>query len=289
MAWAKLDDQLHGHPKIKAAWRASRPAVGLHLLAMSYCAAYGTEGFVPRDFVEEKLPDATERVTALSALTTVPAMARSALWNETDGGWQIHDWAEYNGDAETRQRLRAAKSKAGRAGAAARWGRRHADSRPMAGANGESIAPSPSPIPIPSSSRGGGPGGGRSASPSIDQNSLPDGFPSQLAERAEEILAKIRITQEQVSPRSEPATLYRIGLSLKASPDVDHAALFDRFHFNATGPEGKRRRNGNETDVVGLWMVYCQNAQRRARGKQDGSSSSFQSRDEFLRSFKGAA
>lgn len=147
MAWAKIDDQLHGHPKIKAAWRLSRAAVGLHMLAMSYCAAYGTEGFVPADFVEEKLPDADERATALAALTAAPAMAKSALWEQADGGWRIHDWAEYNGDPKTRERVREAKSRAGKAGAAARWGNGRAMAGARAAANGKAIAPSPSPNP----------------------------------------------------------------------------------------------------------------------------------------------
>lgn len=158
MAWAKVDDQLHGHHKIKRVWKC-RPALGLHLMAMSYSACYDLDGLVPEEFVEEKLPSKRERDTALSALVD------AGLWEVGPDGWIIHDWAEYNGDARTREAARAAKREAGRKGAAARWqnddssdGKCHesANDKPLA-ENGSRAAgvrdPSPSPVVRELSSR----------------------------------------------------------------------------------------------------------------------------------------
>lgn len=150
MSWAKIDDQLHAHHKIKRAWK-SRPALGLHLMALSYSACYDLAGRVPVEFVEEKLPHARERNPAVTALL------EAGMWEHHDNGrdWQIHDWDEYNGTAKTREEIREAKSAAGKKGAAARWGDRQTDSTAIAGchdaampsANGTDMAPSPSPFP----------------------------------------------------------------------------------------------------------------------------------------------
>lgn len=157
MSWVKLDDQLHGNRKIKRAWK-TRGALGLHLLALSYSGCYDLEGFVPEDFVEEKLPSARERSAAVNALTFVPAGCQAGLWIAVDGGWRIHDWEQYNGDSKTREAMRAAKSAAGKKGAEARWGPKQSHDTAMAPAiapaNGTAMAPSPSPSHTATASSG---------------------------------------------------------------------------------------------------------------------------------------
>lgn len=120
MSWAKIDDQLHGHRKILRAWK-HRPALGLHFMALSYGASHDPRGFVPAEWVEEKLPNARERERTIAVLTDVPPGFTAGLWEPVDGGWNIHDWDEYNGDARTREEIRAAKSEAGKKGAAEKW------------------------------------------------------------------------------------------------------------------------------------------------------------------------
>jgi hypothetical protein len=102
-------------------------------MAMSYSACYEPKGFVSEEFVEEKLPSAAERARVIKALTTPPAGFEKGLWEPVEGGWNIHDWDEYNGDAKTREQVRAAKSAAGKKGAAARWGAKQTDDKPIAG------------------------------------------------------------------------------------------------------------------------------------------------------------
>lgn len=89
MPWARLDDTFHAHPKVRKAWRC-RPALGLHMLALSHCMQYGTEGKVAEEFVEDQLPDAGERASAVDALV------RAGLWSENGHGWEIHDFLRYN-------------------------------------------------------------------------------------------------------------------------------------------------------------------------------------------------
>lgn len=90
MSWAKVDDQLHAHRKAKLAWKYHGRALGLHLLALSYCAGQLTDGLVDLEFVEEKLPAARERANVTNALVN------AGLWVPEGDCWRINDWLEYN-------------------------------------------------------------------------------------------------------------------------------------------------------------------------------------------------
>lgn len=97
MAWYKVDDTLHSHPKVR---RASLAALGLWTVSGSYCMAYKTDGFVP-EYVAHGFP----RGKALSA-----ELVRVGLWhNDTrDGepGYQFHDWLDYQQSSEEIERDR---------------------------------------------------------------------------------------------------------------------------------------------------------------------------------------
>jgi hypothetical protein len=90
MSWGKIDDQFHAHRKAKRAWKGHPRALGLHLLAMSYCAGQLTDGLVDDEFVDEKLPSKKEREQVTDALVA------AELWVREDDGWRINDWLEYN-------------------------------------------------------------------------------------------------------------------------------------------------------------------------------------------------
>lgn len=110
MAWAKIDDKLHGHPKSE---QAGLEAIGLWTLALSYCAAYLTDGLVTRDRV---LRLAGERGLALA-----DRLVAAGLWEAIpEGGWQFHDWANYQPTKASVEADRAKKAQAGRAGGLAR-------------------------------------------------------------------------------------------------------------------------------------------------------------------------
>jgi hypothetical protein len=87
MSWAHVDDKLFSHPKTI---RAGNEAMGVWVRALSYCQAYLTDGFVPREVVIGICggTDAAERNA--SRLVSVQ------LWvTAMDGGWQFHDYTDW--------------------------------------------------------------------------------------------------------------------------------------------------------------------------------------------------
>jgi hypothetical protein len=83
MPWAKIDDDLHGHPKVLS---AGLEAMGLWVLAISWTAHYLTDGFIP-----------DEQIARLGATQELAQRLVSAgMWEQVDGGYQIHDYLEYN-------------------------------------------------------------------------------------------------------------------------------------------------------------------------------------------------
>ncbi len=86
MSWGKVDDKLHTHPKVDD---AGIEAMGLWVLAMSYCADQLTDGFVSAERVRKL---AGSRGASLSA-----KLVASGLWHAVpyEDGYQFHDWSKY--------------------------------------------------------------------------------------------------------------------------------------------------------------------------------------------------
>lgn len=108
MTWAKVDDKLFSHPK----WLAtSKPGKALWVSALSWCAGQGTDGHVP-----------THVLPMLGATKgDARALVTSGLWEAADGGYQFHDWVEYQPDAASTKARRAAESEGGKRGMHTRW------------------------------------------------------------------------------------------------------------------------------------------------------------------------
>ena len=82
MAWFKVDDHLYSHPKWLSLPKGSR---ALWVTAGSWCSGQLLDGFIPAAVLptlDGTRRDATELV-------------KVGLWIETDGGWEFHDWGEY--------------------------------------------------------------------------------------------------------------------------------------------------------------------------------------------------
>ena len=98
MGWFRIDDTLHGHPKVL---RAGAAAVGVWALAGSYCVAYKSPGFVPSSWL---------RQFGKSGTTAARKLVESGLWDdaEQDGepGYQFHDWDDYQQLPEQIERSR---------------------------------------------------------------------------------------------------------------------------------------------------------------------------------------
>lgn len=109
--WVKLDDELHGHPKII---RAGNAGAGLFVRALTYSAKYGLDGHVPAAWVQgavgpEDPPDLAKRLVDVG------------LWVVDGDGYRAPDFLEFNPSAREAKAISDARREAGRRGAAARW------------------------------------------------------------------------------------------------------------------------------------------------------------------------
>jgi hypothetical protein len=149
MAWARLDDGFHSHPKVMD---AGNEAAGVFVRALTYCSHFGTDGFVPLSWAGSIAdPKALKRVTEARLWRTVDAGDRLSVVDQ-DGdeieivvpspGFYIDDFLEFNPAAakvkRDRDELRRVRSEAGRKGAEKRWGTRPADSKTDGKADGTS-------------------------------------------------------------------------------------------------------------------------------------------------------
>jgi hypothetical protein len=71
MAWVKSDDRMDDTPKVKRAWRRNRATIGLWYMAKTYSARHESDGLVPLEWFEDKLPDSAEREEVLSVMLDV--------------------------------------------------------------------------------------------------------------------------------------------------------------------------------------------------------------------------
>lgn len=113
MAWVRLDDGFPDHPKIDA---AGGDAAWLHVCGIAYCARNLTDGFVAFG----RVPKLSDRKGSLKLATQ---LVEVGLWEETEGGYLIHDYLDYNPTKEEVLADRAdkheQKAKAGRMGGVA--------------------------------------------------------------------------------------------------------------------------------------------------------------------------
>lgn len=117
------------HPKLATAVAKAGPWVEvLWVRALDYCNEHGTDGLIP--------PGIPDVLIGRPAKKFVTALVEVNSWEQgLNGAFIVHDFEEWNRPAaELAQRSAAkseAKSRAGKAGAAKRWG-----SRLPAAANG---------------------------------------------------------------------------------------------------------------------------------------------------------
>lgn len=81
MTWFKVDDTFPMHPKVMAAGVAP---LGLWLLAGTWSAQQLTDGWVPNDVVRQ-----------FGSARLAQKLVDVGLWDKEAGGYQFHDWADY--------------------------------------------------------------------------------------------------------------------------------------------------------------------------------------------------
>ena len=117
-----LDDRLPSHPKmIRAGARLGACGTGqaflLYVLGIAYARSNLTDGYVPSEYVSS-----CGLVSTPQAVANVLASRGVRLWRKVKGGFQIHDYHDWNPKASTvkqkraKDRRRKATERAGRNG-----------------------------------------------------------------------------------------------------------------------------------------------------------------------------
>lgn len=81
MTWVKLDDGFADHPKVVA---LSDSAFRAHVSALCYASRQLTDGFIPEEVALKWAP-----------VAHIALLLARKLWDRVEGGFQIHDYLEY--------------------------------------------------------------------------------------------------------------------------------------------------------------------------------------------------
>lgn len=138
MTWVKLDDAFYDHPKSRAVGKDGR---ALFIAALCHSSAQLTDGLI----ADHDLPLVAAKAEVRPA--TAHRLVEADRWHREGHGcdrcppcppsaYLIHDYHAFQPSAEAERKRRRevseVKARAGRMGAAARWGHGTDDGRPMA-------------------------------------------------------------------------------------------------------------------------------------------------------------
>jgi hypothetical protein len=109
LPWVRLDTNWYTNDKfVELHDRRRLGAVWLYMAGLAYCGQHELAGFIPA----RMLRILGGRPADADALVDVE------LWHKREGGWEIHDWAEFQQDGIEAQERRSAHA---RRAARARW------------------------------------------------------------------------------------------------------------------------------------------------------------------------
>ena len=115
MSWVRLECSFPRNPKVLDLVHAKGfRAVTAYIAGLAYSGEHGLDGFLP----ESALPYLHATTATASQLVAV------GLWDPQHGGWDIHDWADYQPTSEQVERRKAAAKR----NAEARWKKQRAES-----------------------------------------------------------------------------------------------------------------------------------------------------------------
>lgn len=84
--WARLDDNFHAHPRTLM---AGFDANGLYARALSYCAGYLTDGFVPNEWVDGQ-----------GARKLAVKLVETGFFEAIEGGYLVIGYLDHNPSRE---------------------------------------------------------------------------------------------------------------------------------------------------------------------------------------------
>lgn len=229
MPWFKVDDSIHSHPK---AMSASLASLGLWSMAGAWSGAHLTGGFVP----DSAIPSLSRGASKLA-----DELVDAGLWKRVKGGYQFHDWCDYQPDADEEREKREKRREAGRKGGVAS-GKTRSKPRSKTEANASGVAspivqpPSPSPC-------------------SSNEEQPPCSPPSGDAKnRGTRLPAEFTVTPELRA------------YAAKKAPGVDVDAETEHFvdYWSAKAGQGARK-----VDWQATWRTWMRRAQER-QGQRNG-------------------
>ena len=147
MSWVKLDDGFYDHRKVVA---AGAHGLALWVVGLAYCNRQPQrDGFIPDGKVDCLFPIPKARSVAAK-------LVEVGLWERVEGGYQVHDYHDFQPDSERAAEISAKRAEAGRRG-----GKRSGEARtkqiasPVASTGEATVARSneananPVPVPVP--------------------------------------------------------------------------------------------------------------------------------------------
>ena len=108
--WSRVDDALADHPKVFAAAEHLGPdglvkVLGFYLLGLMWANKQLTDGWIPLEVVKN--------FRSSRPLVIANKLVAAGLWHRVEGGYQIHDFKDFNYSAaaikERRERDRIRK------------------------------------------------------------------------------------------------------------------------------------------------------------------------------------
>jgi hypothetical protein len=144
MPWVKLDDGFAENEKVTG---LTDRGFRLHVTALCYCGRNLTDGYVSA----RTLRILAAILSWANAKRWAVELAATGMWiPDEDGGYQIHDFHEYNPTSDEvkvkRAEISAKRREAGKKGAANRW-QTHGNDDGKGGSNGHLESEWPRPTP----------------------------------------------------------------------------------------------------------------------------------------------
>ena len=163
MPWIRIDDHFDEHPKLA---KVGPLGWALWLAGLAYCNRNLTDGFipwstastlVPWDYPEGDLPTRiyvgsdkmVSEEDAVDGVRVIFLLVDAGIWDRVAGGYQVHDYEDYQPTKAQIMAEREAKAAAGRAGGVATAAARgRARAKAPAVAESQPV-PKPNPVPVP--------------------------------------------------------------------------------------------------------------------------------------------
>lgn len=216
MTWFKVDDSFYDHPKV---FDAPDCALALWVRAGCWSARNLTDGFVPASLPARICDDPD---------TAVRVLVDRGLWKRARGGFQFHDWTEYQPSAEDVKDLRRKRAEAGKKGGQAKAAKQNSG-KPLASASPvgkQNAAPS---RPDPSRRDGGSvdrsSSGSRRANDDDDLDKLNEHIEGRIIELLVELTGRTvdrfwasKVRREILDGRQVDNPLRYVAASIRGEP-----------------------------------------------------------------------